>query len=215
MTPSIPTKPCKESIRFGTNVEHYIKHWSGLRPPGPTSCPFTDCDGGAMGYHGHYKRCVILPNFSSEPFGVHRYRCATCKRTLSFLPDFCVPYKHFGSDIIFLVLQFLLFFGHSVREVSNPFGSLNSFGLSRWCVNEWLCQFERNSHNLWHFGLLRLLNPPPVPEDSAGLLRYFVDFSADDIESSAHTFRPAQIALSKEFPPFGLFRAQLLPGCVT
>ncbi len=168
-----------------------------------------------MGYYGHYKRSVILLDFVSEPFGVHRYSCVTCKRTLSFLPDFCVPYKHFGSDIVFLVLQFLLIFGHSVREVANPFGSLNSFGCSRWCMDEWLGQFGRNSHNLWHFGLPRLLGYSPVPEDLARLLRYFVDISASHIESSAHTFGPVQIALSKEFPPFGLFRAQLLPGCAT
>ncbi len=168
-----------------------------------------------MGYHGHYMRSVILPEFASEPFGVHRFRCATCKRTLSFLPDFCVPYKHYGSDIVFSILQFLLLFGHSVREVANPFGSLNSFGCSRWCVYEWFGQFNRNSHNLWHFGLLRLLGYSPTPEDLSRLLRYFVDTSADYIESSVHTFRPAQVSLCKEYPPFGLFRAQLLPGCAT
>ncbi len=168
-----------------------------------------------MHYHGHYKRSVILPDFASVAFGVHRYGCATCKRTLSFLPDFCVPYKHFGSDIVFSILQFLLLFSHSVREVASPFGSLNPFGCSRWCVDEWLGQFERNSHNLWHFGLPRLLGYSPVPENLARLLRYFVDTSADYTASSAHTFRPTQVALCKEFPSFGLFRAQLLPGCVT
>ena len=168
-----------------------------------------------MQYHGHYKRCVILPDVASDPFGVHRYRCATCKGTVSFLPDFCVPYKHFGTDIVFLVLQFLLLLGHSVCAVANPFGSLNRFGWSRWCVSEWLGQFDRNSHNLWHFGLPRLLGYSPVPEDLARLLRYFVDTSADYTESSAHTFRPVQVSLCKEFPPFGLFRAQLLPGCAT
>ena len=179
------------------------------------SCPFNDCNGGPMGYHGHYKRCVLLPDFASEPFGVHRFGCTACGKTLSFLPDFCVPYKHFGSDIVFLVLQSLLLFGHTVREVANPFGSLNLFGYSRWCVNEWLCQFERNSHNLWHFGLFRLLGYSPVPEDLAKLLRYFVDTSADNTGSSTHTFRPVQVSLCKAFPPFGLFRAQLLPGCAT
>ena len=168
-----------------------------------------------MHYHGHYKRCVILPDFASEPFGVHRYRCALCKRTLSFLPDFCVPYKHFGSDIVFWILQLLLFFGHSVREIAHPFESLNDFGLSRWCVNEWLGQFERNSHNLWHFGLLRLLDCPVVPGDLARLLGYFVDRSTDDLKKSTYPVRVSQVTLSKEFPPFGLFRAQLLPGCAT
>jgi len=168
-----------------------------------------------MGYHGHYKRSVILCDFASQPFGVHRYRCKSCKGTVSFLPDFCVPYKHFGSDIVFLVLQFLLLLGHSVSEVANPFGSLNSFGLSRWSVSEWLGQFGRNSHNLWHFGLSRLLGYQPVPEDLSRLLRYFVDFSAGHVELSDKTFYAVQIALSQEFPPFGLFRAQLLPGCAT
>ncbi len=215
MTISAPSEPCKGSIIFGTNAESYIKNWPNFRPPCPKRCPFNNCSGGAMGYYGHYKRSVILREFSSEPFGVHRYGCATCKKTLSFLPDFCVPYKHFGSDIVFLILQFVLLFGHSVREVANPFGSLNSFGYSRWCVDEWLGQFERNSHNLWHFGLFCLLGYSPVAEDLSRLLRYFVDTSAGYIELSAHAFRSAQVALCKEFPPFGLFRAQLLPGCAT
>ena len=213
MTISTSSKPCRKSIRFGSNVEHYIKNWQNLRPPCPTSCPFPDCNGGPMGYYGHYKRHVILPEFTSEPFGVHRYGCTTCGRTLSFLPDFCVPYKHFGCEIVFWVLQLLLLLGHSVREVANPFGSLNGFGFSRWCVNDWLNQFGCNSHNLWHFGLPRLLGYAPVPEDLARLLRYFVDPSTDDIKKSTYPVRTSQVALSKKFPPFGLFRAQLLPGC--
>ena len=178
-------------------------------------CAFSDCNGGPMHYHGHYKRSVILSDFVSEPFGVHRYRCRTCKRTLSFLPDFCVPYKHFGTDIIFWVLQLLLLVGYSAGELARPFGSLNDFGVSRWCINVWLNQFEHNSHNLWHFGLPRLLGCMVDREDLAKLFSYFVDPSTNDPKELTYPARLAQAGLSKKFPPFGFFRAQLLPGCVT
>ena len=68
-----------------------------MPPPRPESCPHGDCDGvDCMVKHGHYKRHVILVIGVLVWFGVHRFLCKECGRTVSFLPDFAVPYKHYG-----------------------------------------------------------------------------------------------------------------------
>lgn len=134
---------------------------------------------------------------------------------MSFLPDFCVPHKHYCADIIYWMLSLVLLVGHCVTAVSNPFGRLNEAGCSRWCVDEWLRQFKRNSNNLRQFGIPRLLGYRPVHGDPASLLRILVGVAAKEIDSPNHVFRFCQQALCRKPPPFGLFRAVLLPGCVT
>ena len=215
MTTLTPFKPCKKFISFGSDVQSYVENWRSLKPPRPSCCLFKNCSGKRLHYHGHYRRSVIYPEFVGKEFGVHRYRCVTCGKTVSFLPDFCIPYKHYGSDVVFLVLQWLVLLGYSISAIADPFGKLNGSGCSRWCVSEWFSQFERNSHNLWHFGLPRLLGYAPVPSGLSGLIGQFIGFSQNHIDQPNHSFRFVQSSLCDAFGPLGLFRAQLLPGSST
>lgn len=169
-----------------------------------------------MRYHGFYLRFVILPDSRRERMGVHRFLCRKCRRTISFLPDFCVPHKHFGSEVICGVLRAVLLLGLSVRAVSASESVHNAASFSRFCVGQWVGHFHANTHNVWHFGLERLgLNASAGPCSAAVLLALLVSFAADRVEAVEQSFRPVQCALSQPFPPFGLFRAQLLPGCCT
>ena len=193
-----------------------MDEWRDLLPPPLVVCPFPDCMG-KLHKHGFYWRWVILLDGARKRFGVHRSRCARCGRTISFLPDFCVPYKQFGADVIHAALVAVLLRGLSVRAVAVWDSVHNAAGFSRFCVGEWLQQFERNSRNLWQFGLDRLeLSVAVGPRSLAVLLSHLLSFSAGRTEHAPERgFGPVQCALSRPFPPFGLFRAQLLPGCFT
>jgi hypothetical protein len=49
---------------------------------------------------------------------VRRYRCRFCKRTVSLLPDFVLPYLRFGLSLIRLFLVARLLIGQSLREAA-------------------------------------------------------------------------------------------------
>ena len=169
-----------------------------------------------MHRHGFYWRWVTLASGARERSGVHRFLCTRCGRTVSCLPDFCVPYKHFSADVIHGVLAAVLLMALSFRAVAHWDSVYNRAGFSRYCVGEWLAHFRRNSHNLWHFGLRRLgLSAGDDARTCATLFIRLQCFGAARSGDVAQSLRAVQCALSSAYPPFGLFRAQLLPGCFT
>jgi hypothetical protein len=169
-----------------------------------------------MRKHGFYWRYVILPGGARQRFGLHRFRCASCRRTVSFLPEFCVPYKHFGADVIQAVLAAVLLVKLSCRAVAAWDSVYNRASFSRYSVGEWLQHFRDNSQNLWQFGLQRLGVTPGVGlRCCAALFVHLQRFGAGRSGCVEEGLRAVQCALSCAFPPFGLFRAQLLPGCCT
>ncbi len=203
-------------IPVGCDCKYYSEHWREMAPAPPASCPFDGCRG-KMHRHGFYWRSVITYVGYCLLFGVFRFRCTICKRTVSFLPDFCVPYKHFSTGVIGAVLRAVLILNVATCAVAAADIIYNKASFSRYCVYDWLAQFRRNSHNLWYMGLTRLgIAAAPAPDAEAVLFRHLAGFGAvSSGESACRSLRPAQCALSGTFPPFGLFRAHLLPGCCT
>jgi len=168
-----------------------------------------------MEKHGFYWRRVFLPQGSLARVGVHRYRCTVCRRTVSFLPDFCVPYKHFGADVIQGVLAAVLLLRLSARAVAGVNSLYNAASFTRFSVGQWMEHFQQNSRNLWQFGLERLGMTAPVGDRSAAALFGHLQRWGAGVAPVEHSLRAVQCALSQAFPPFGVFRAQLLPGCCT
>jgi len=186
-----------------------------MRHPLPERCPQDGCDG-RMVWNGWYFRRAILATGRVVWFGVFRCRCKTCGRTVSFLPDFCVPYKHYCTDVIGTVLEAVLVLNLSVRAVSAATGAYNAANFSSYCVRDWVRQLVANSHNLWHFGLPRLgIAAVPTPNGTGVLLSHLLRFSDGRGADALSGLCAVQCALSRPFPPYGLFRAQLLPNCVT
>lgn len=141
-----------------------------------------------MHKHGFYWRFVILPNGAR---------------------------KHFGADVISAVLLAVLLMKLSLRAVAGVDSAYNAASFSRFCVGQWVEHFERNSNNLWQFGLARLGVDAAVSACCpAALLRHPIGFAAA-VGPADQAFRAVQCGLSQPYPPFGVFRAQLLPGCVT
>ena len=53
--------------------------------------------------HGFYSRTLVDEEFDGS-IRVRRYLCRCCKRTLSLLPEFALPYLRFGIRVIALFL---------------------------------------------------------------------------------------------------------------
>jgi hypothetical protein len=68
-------------------------------------CPFCD-DPHPLRVHGWYERYVILPpTEGTEQIPVRRLLCARVGRTVSLLPDFCLPRRQHGAGVLGLFLH--------------------------------------------------------------------------------------------------------------
>jgi hypothetical protein len=67
--------------------------------------------------HGFYYRTVVHTDFD-DSIPVRRYLCRLCRRTVSRLPDFVLPYLRHSTVIIRLFLVARLLAGHSLREAA-------------------------------------------------------------------------------------------------
>ena len=69
----------------------------------PDHCP--QCQAAhALTAHGFYRRTLVDRGFDG-PIRVRRYLCRCCKRTVSLLPQFALPYLRFGITVIALFLS--------------------------------------------------------------------------------------------------------------
>lgn len=124
-----------------------------------------------------------------------------------------MPHKHYGASVIHRVLSLLLLVGHSVAAVADPLGRHNRAAFSSWCVRSWLADLNANCNNLRQFGLPRLLDRPVLEPCSCAVILQRLNEAAAGSKSGV--FQYCQVQLSSQYPPYGLFRAMLLPGCVT
>jgi hypothetical protein len=68
----------------------------------PDHCPL--CDGrDPMRAHGFYCRTLVDVNYDGA-IPVRRYLCLLCKRTVSLLPEFALPYLRFSIQVTGLFL---------------------------------------------------------------------------------------------------------------
>lgn len=202
-------------VSFNCSAKYYAEHWREMAPEPPASCPLYGCDGYMQG-NGCYPRSVIDCRGCCVLLWVFRFRCVTCGRTVSFLPDFCVPYKQFSVEVVGAALWAVLVLNLATQAVAAADSVYNKASFSRYCVYNWVRQFCCNSHNLWHIGLVRLgVAAVPVADSEALLLKCLAGFPVGPSAHAPCDLRAAQCALSTPFPPFGLFRAHLLPGCCT
>ena len=60
--------------------------------------------------HGFYRRTLVDADFDGS-IRVRRYLCRSCRRTVSLLPEFALPYLRFGITVISLFLVARLLHG--------------------------------------------------------------------------------------------------------
>jgi Domain of unknown function (DUF6431) len=67
--------------------------------------------------HGFYCRTLVDVEFDGS-IRVRRYLCRLCKRTVSLLPEFALPYQRFSISVISLFLVARLLESRSLREAA-------------------------------------------------------------------------------------------------
>jgi hypothetical protein len=68
--------------------------------------------------HGFYYRTLVHRGGFDDRIPIRRYLCRLCRRTVSLLPDFVLPYLRHSTVIISLFLVARLLAGRSLREAA-------------------------------------------------------------------------------------------------
>jgi len=87
---------------FAGSIQQYRKEISEPDRYRPDRCPQCDAKQPLTG-HGFYSRTLVDPAFDGC-IQVRRYLCRLCKRTVSLLPEFALPWLRFSIPVISLFL---------------------------------------------------------------------------------------------------------------
>ncbi len=92
---------------FSGSIQQYDEEIADPGRRRPDGCP--QCEAKTpLRAHGFYRRTLVEIDFDGT-IRVRRYLCHACKRTVSLLPQFALPYLRFGISVIsrFLVARLL------------------------------------------------------------------------------------------------------------
>jgi hypothetical protein len=87
---------------FAGSVQQYLDQLVDFESPRPKHCPQCEASKPLTG-HGFYTRTIINAAFDGE-IRVRRYLCQACRRTVSLLPEFALPYLRSSVTVIALWL---------------------------------------------------------------------------------------------------------------
>lgn len=90
-------------VDCGDDVQRYAEDFPALAFPRPSACPRCAASGHLVG-HGSYPRTVTDPT-RAIAIRVKRLLCTVCHHTLSLLPTFCLPFRHYQTATIQTVLS--------------------------------------------------------------------------------------------------------------
>ncbi len=87
----------------GLDVHAYCARFSQLVFPRPNACPHCTAVNSLWG-HGSYSR-KACDHLQAIVIRVKRFLCSACRHTLSLLPCFCLPFRHYQVATIQSVLS--------------------------------------------------------------------------------------------------------------
>ena len=87
---------------FAGSVQQYLDQLADFDRHRPTHCPQCQAEH-PLTAHGFYTRTIVDAAFDGS-IRVRRYLCEVCKRTVSLLPEFALPYLRSSVTLIALFL---------------------------------------------------------------------------------------------------------------
>jgi hypothetical protein len=87
---------------FAGSIQHYLNQIADPDRHRPDHCPQCEAKRPLIG-HGFYCRTLVDITFNGV-LRVRRYLCCCCKRTVSLLPEFVLPWLRFSISVIALFL---------------------------------------------------------------------------------------------------------------
>jgi len=98
---------------FAGSIQRYSEEISDPNRYRPDHCP--QCQAKPpLAAHGFYHRTLADVEFDGD-IPVRRYLCHSCKRTVSLLPQFALPFLRFSIPVISLFLIARLLNGHTLK----------------------------------------------------------------------------------------------------
>jgi hypothetical protein len=105
---------------FHGSIKQYLEEISDPDRYRPDRCP--QCQARCrLIAHGFYRRTLVDVAFDGT-IRVRRYLCRLCKRTLSLLPEFALPYLRFSLSLLSLFLVARLLRGQSLPKAARAAG---------------------------------------------------------------------------------------------
>jgi hypothetical protein len=128
---------------FAGPIQQYAEQIADPDRYRPDHCPQCQAQH-SLTAHGFYSRTLVDAGFD-DSIRVRRYLCRSCKRTVSLLPQFALPYLRFGITVIVLFLVARLLRGHTLLAAAALAG-LPNMPYQR--GQFWIRRFQRQAESL-------------------------------------------------------------------
>ena len=151
--------------RFAGSIQRYSEELSDPNRYRPDHCP--QCEAHCpLRAHGFYTRTLVDLAFDGT-IRVRRYLCCCCKRTVSLLPEFALPYLRFGIVVIALFLVARLLLGLTLKAAAES-AKLAAMAFQR--GQFWIRRFRQQAEKLCA-ALVALIAPPAAPDFTSRVLQ--------------------------------------------
>jgi len=144
--------------RFAGSIQRYSEELSDPDRYRPDHCPQCEADR-PLTAHGFYTRALVDIAFDGT-IRVRRYLCQCCKRTISLLPEFALPYLRFSIVVIALFLGARLLLGLTLKAAAES-AKLAAMPYQR--GQFWVRHFRQQAERLCA-ALAALITPPAAPD---------------------------------------------------
>ena len=142
---------------FAGSVQQYNEQLSNPDSHRPGSCPQCQ-DKHSLTAHGFYTRTLIDRAFDGV-IRVRRYLCHACRRTVSLLPEFILPYLRSSLMVIALFLVARLLDGQTIETAALTAQQPMPYQRGQF----WIRRFRMQSPTLGA-ALATLTQPTPSPD---------------------------------------------------
>ena len=149
---------------FAGSIQQYCEQISDPNRYRPDHCPQCAAQH-PLAAHGFYTRTIADVEFDGL-IRVRRYLCHCCKRTVSLLPDFALPYLRFSILVISLFLVARLLHGGTLRVAAQ---TAAQFAMPYQRGQFWIRRFEKQATGLCA-ALAALTAPMAAPNFSTRAL---------------------------------------------
>jgi len=142
---------------FTGSIQQYCDEISNSHRYRPDHCPQCQAKPPLMA-HGFYHRTIADAKFDGV-IPIRRYLCRCCKRTVSLLPQFALPFLRFSIPIISLFLMARLLIGSTLKAAAQAAGQ-PAMPYQR--GQQWSRRFLKQAESLC-LSLAALTAPPVAP----------------------------------------------------
>jgi transposase-like protein len=136
------------------SVQQYLEQLPDPDTCRPSHCPLCQAKH-PLTAHGFYSRTIVDSDFAGV-IRVRRYLCETCRRTVSLLPEFALPYLRTSVALIALFLVARLLHAKTLQAALPSTASYQ-------CGQFWLRRFRSRAQALCA-SLAGRTAPPPAPD---------------------------------------------------